>query len=111
MTGAGAAHQTSVRFDGTNIASPTFATGKAQGSLEIASLFEEPRPAGTASFSKLRIGSLGFDTAVINAEAGASGGYRATASLKGRDLSADAEANVTMKDGAQPILFRASLAD
>jgi translocation and assembly module TamB len=99
MTGAGAAHQTSIRFDGKNIASPTFATGKAQGSLEIARLFEEPRPAGTASFTKLRIGSLGFDTAVINAEAGDSGGYRATASLKGRDLSADAEANVTMKDG------------
>jgi translocation and assembly module TamB len=99
MSGAGASHQTSIRFDGTNIASPSFAAGKAEGSLEIASLFEEPQPAGTASFSKLRIGSLGFDTAVIKAEAEASGGYRATTSLKCGDLSADAEAIVTMKDG------------
>lgn len=99
LSGAGDAHQTSVRFDGKDIASPGFAAARANGALEIARLFEEPRPAGSVSFSKLRIGSLTFDTAVIETEAQGAGGYRATASLKGRDLSADAEADVTMKGG------------
>ena len=99
MTGAGAAHRTSISFDGTNIASPDFAARKAEGAVTIDSLFEEPRPAGTASFGQLRLGSLNFDSAVISAEAAGPGGYRATASLKGRDLSADAEASVTIGDG------------
>lgn len=99
MTGAGAEHLTAIRFNGTNIRSPDLAAAKAEGSLTIAGLFDSARPAGTASFSKLKLGGLDFDTAVISAEAQDAGGYRATLSVKGRDLSADAAVNVAMADG------------
>ena len=60
MTGDGASHKTAITFTGRDIAGSGFAAGKAEGSVTIASLFDQPQPSGSATFGKLRIGIAAF---------------------------------------------------